>query len=102
MVNQMTITLDEYARTIVKPMVIERIKAGRLDDVIADPDVWSIIAKDKDLIKATVERLEFLVANPPQSVFTEVTGNHEVAGDFILKTNLPNDYDSWLGHDLEG
>lgn len=80
------ITLDEYARIIVKPMVLAAISDGRLDDVLNDPDVLLIALKDEDIKEAVFKRIPIILSKP--SIF-ELYGNEIITND--LKIKMPND-----------
>lgn len=52
------LTLDDYAKRIVQPMVLRDIASGRLDDVLLDADCLEIILADAELTAAFIKRLK--------------------------------------------
>lgn len=51
-------TLDEYAKRMVQPMVLRDIASGRLDAVLLNADCLEIIFADAELTAAFIKRLK--------------------------------------------
>lgn len=54
------LTLADFSRKVLHPSVLQAIASGRIDNVLLDPDVLSIIADDPELLAAFVKRIPAL------------------------------------------
>jgi hypothetical protein len=54
------LTLDDFNKQVLRPMILKDIKAGRLDSAIFSLDCADIINDDPELLAATVERAKEL------------------------------------------
>jgi hypothetical protein len=53
------LTLEDFNKQIMRPMLIKAIKSGAVDHAIAtDPICLAIVLEDKELKQALMERLE--------------------------------------------
>lgn len=54
-------TLQEFSDKVIKPMLINSIESGRLDDIILEEDCFEIIVKDKELLEAARKRINAII-----------------------------------------
>ena len=55
-----SLTLDDFAQQILRPSLLQSIKAGAVDNALGDPDVLEILAEDKELAAAAVARIKLI------------------------------------------
>lgn len=53
-------TLDDFAKRVMRPSVLRAIQRGAVDNALGDPDVLEILANDPELAKAAVERIRLI------------------------------------------
>lgn len=54
-------TLQDFADQILRPSVLQAIKAGKVDSALCDPDVLDIISDDDEMLKAAMDRIRTIL-----------------------------------------
>lgn len=54
------LTLDDFAKQILRPQLLRSIKGGAVDNALSDPDVIEILAEDAELAAAALQRIKLI------------------------------------------